>query len=81
MVLFNILLGLLLLVPLIAAAEEKSDTLRMEELAIQVMPEFANHPKDKEKGQPPLLIGYQGTLINHTNQPQKGRIEIPLPTI
>lgn len=52
----------------------------MEELSIKVMPEFAYHPNDKTREQPPLLIGYQGTMLNHSDQPQKGQIELPLPT-
>ena len=59
-------------------AESKS-ILSMEELSIQVMPEFAYHPNDKEKDHPPLLIGYQGSILNNSAQPQKGKIEIPLP--
>lgn len=60
-------------------AENQAAILKMEELKVQVMPEYANHPKDKEKSQPSLLIGYHGTLINPTDRPVKGEIEIPLP--
>jgi hypothetical protein len=77
----NFLLCLLLLLnPLIiVAAEENPNILRMEELSIKVMPEFAYHPNDIEKENPSLLIGYQGTMRNRSEQPQKGQIEIPLP--
>jgi hypothetical protein len=60
-------------------AENQAAILKMEELNVQVMPEYANHPKDKEKSHPSLLIGYHGTLINPTDRPVKGEIEIPLP--
>jgi hypothetical protein len=76
----NILLCFLLLVyPSITAGEEKQNILTMEELSIKVMPEFAYHPNDKQKEHPPLLIAYQGTMRNLSEQPQKGQIEIPLP--
>ncbi|WHY66047.1 hypothetical protein [Neobacillus sp. SuZ13] len=58
---------------------EDTNILRMEELSIQVMPEFAYHPNDHQKDHVPLLIGYQGTMVNNSSQPQTGRIEIPLP--
>lgn len=61
------------------AAEENQNPLQMEELTIQVMPEFAYHPEDTEKNKPPLLVGYHGALINNSEQPQRGQIEIPLP--
>lgn len=70
---------LLLLNPLIIAAEENKNILSMEELAIKIMPEFAYHPNDVKKEHPPLLIGYQGTMRNQSEQPQIGQIEIPLP--
>jgi hypothetical protein len=54
--------------------------LKMEELAIQVMPEYSYHPKDTKKNHPPLLIGYQGTFINTSNEAQKGMLKIPIPT-
>jgi hypothetical protein len=57
--------------PFPSFAESKS-ILSMEELSIQVMPEFAYHPNDKVKDHPPLLIGYQGSMVNNSNQPQKG---------
>ncbi|QED49035.1 hypothetical protein [Cytobacillus dafuensis] len=60
-------------------AETQNPILKLEELNIQVMPEYALHPKDKEKSTPSLLIGYHGTLKNTTENPQKGQIEIPLP--
>jgi hypothetical protein len=43
------------------------------------MPELAYHPNDVKKEHPPLLIGYQGTMRNLSEQPQKGQIELPLP--
>lgn len=71
---------LLLSNPLVIFADEGSQNiLTMEELSIKVMPEFTYHPNDKSKQQPPLLIGYQGTMRNQSEQPQKGQIEIPLP--
>jgi hypothetical protein len=70
---------LLLLNPLIIAAEENQNILSMEELSIKVMPEFAYHPNDVKKEHPPLLIGYQGNMRNQSEQPQIGQIEIPLP--
>ncbi|MCM3670131.1 hypothetical protein M3181_14080 [Mesobacillus maritimus] len=61
------------------AAEENQNPLQMEELTIQVMPEFAYHPEDTGKNKLPLLVGYHGALINNSEQPQRGQIEIPLP--
>jgi hypothetical protein len=61
------------------AAETPSSIFKMEELSIQVMPEYSHHPEDKEKDHPPLLIGLQGTLMNKSDNPQKGQIEIPIP--
>lgn len=76
----NIIICLLLLLnPSITAGEENQNILSMEELSIRVMPEFAYHPNDEKKDHPPLLIGYQGTMRNQSEQPQKGQIEIPLP--
>ena len=69
----------MLLLPNLALANTDSKTFTMEELSIQIMPEYAYHPKEKNKEQPPLLIGYQGTLLNKTGNVQKGLIEIPLP--
>lgn len=64
----------------IASAEEKANPLKMEELTVQVLPEYSYHPKAKESNHPPLLVGYHGALINNTENPLKGQIEIPLPT-
>jgi hypothetical protein len=76
----NILFCLLLMInPSITTAEENKNILSFEELSIKIMPEFAYHPNDEKKDHPPLLIGYQGTMLNNTDQPQKGQIEIPLP--
>lgn len=76
----NFFLCLLLLInPLMIAAEENKNILSMEELAIKIMPEFSYHPNDVKKEHPPLLIGYQGTMRNQSEQPQIGQIEIPLP--
>ncbi|MEH7502193.1 hypothetical protein V7152_09120 [Neobacillus drentensis] len=58
---------------------ENESILSLEELSIQVMPEFAYHPNDKQKNNVPLLIGYQGSMVNNSDQPQTGKIEIPLP--
>ncbi|MFJ5758387.1 hypothetical protein ACIQAA_04345 [Neobacillus sp. NPDC093182] len=76
----NILLCFFLVFnPSIIAGEENQNILTMEELSIKVMPEFAYHPNDVKKEHPPLLIGYQGTMRNLSEQPQKGQIELPLP--
>jgi len=50
-----------------------------EELSIQVMPEFTT-PEGWTIGQPAVLIGYHGKLINQTGQSYSGAIEIPIPT-
>lgn len=75
----NILLCLLLLGPNMAGAEENQSILKMEELSIKVMPELAYHPNDVKKETPSLLIGYQGSMRNLSEQPQKGQIELHLP--
>lgn len=77
--LFIIVIIILFASPLYPSAENQTTGLKMEELAIQVMPEYSYHPKDTEKKYPPLLIGYQGTYLNQSKQAQKGKIEIPLP--
>jgi hypothetical protein len=69
---------LALMSPKISYAEGET-ILSMEELTIQVMPEFAYHPNDKKRDHAPLLIGYHGSMVNNSEQPQKGQIEIPLP--
>ncbi|WP_066258282.1 hypothetical protein [Neobacillus drentensis] len=58
---------------------ENESLLSLEELSIQVMPEYTYHPNDKQKDHVPLLIGYQGSMVNNTDHPQIGKIEIPLP--
>lgn len=76
----NLLVCLLIILPQnIRASVPDTQILTMEELSIQLMPEYSYHPEDKEKDQPPLLIGLHGTLMNKSDQPQKGKIEIPLP--
>jgi hypothetical protein len=70
---------LLLLNPAMTAAEENENILKMQELSIKIMPEFAYHPNDENKEHPPLLIGYQGSMLNQSEQPQRGKIELPLP--
>lgn len=70
---------LLLLNPAITTAEENENILKMQELSIKVMPEFTYHPNDVNKEHPPLLIGYQGSMLNQSEQPQRGQIELPLP--
>jgi hypothetical protein len=62
-----------------ARAENTSSVLKMEELTIQVMPEYSYHPKDKKKKNPPLLVGYHGALKNNAEKAQKGQVVIPLP--
>jgi hypothetical protein len=74
----SIILLLIFSLPVQAAADKAKDTLKMEELTIQVMPEYAYHPKDKKKN-PPLLVGYHGALKNNDLEPQKGKVVIPLP--
>ena len=74
-----ILLSIMLLLPNFALANTETKKFSMEELSIQIMPEYAYHPKEKNEEQPPLLIGYQGSLMNKTGIAQKGVIEIPLP--
>jgi len=71
---------ILFFMPTIGSAKNTENPLQMEELTIQVMPEFAYHPDDKKQNHPPLLVGYHGALINNSDQPQKGQIEFPLPT-
>lgn len=68
-----------LLLPSISSADDTAAPLKMEELSIKILPEFAFHPKDQKKAHPPLLIGYQGTLVNQTDHSVEGKIEIPLP--
>ncbi|WP_077211318.1 hypothetical protein [Bacillus dakarensis] len=58
---------------------EEINPLQMEELTIQVLPEYTYHPKDEKQNHTPLLVGYHGSLINNSKIPQKGKIEIPLP--
>jgi uncharacterized membrane protein len=74
------LLSIIFLLPNLALANTESNKFVMEELSIRIMPEYAYHPNEKNKEQPPLLIGYQGSLMNKTGIAQKGLIEIPLPT-
>lgn len=80
---FKLMLAMFLfiLVPLPgqADAENTKNVLKMEELTIQVMPEYSRHPKDKKKKNPPLLVGYHGALMNDALEPQKGQVVIPLP--
>ena len=70
---------LLLIIPEFSYAETETPVLKLEELNIQIMPEYANHLEEKATDYPPLLIGYHGTLMNPTDKPQKGKIAIPLP--
>lgn len=75
-----ILMSILLLLPTYPGANtQESSILKMEELSIQIMPEYSFHPEDKKKDRPSLLVGYQGALLNQSATPQKGQIEIPLP--
>lgn len=75
----SIIACLILLLPNFAFADTNEPVLKMEELAIQVMPEYSFHPEDKAKDKAPLLVGLHGTLINDSDKPQKGQIEIPIP--
>ncbi|MGJ7920361.1 hypothetical protein [Neobacillus sp. LXY-4] len=70
---------LLFVLPIVSSAEQTAPILTMEELSIQIMPEYSFHPEEKKKDQPPLLVGLHGTLMNKSAEPQKGQIEIPLP--
>lgn len=79
LIVMSILTCLMLLLPSFAFANTNETVLKMEELSIQVMPEYSFHPEDKAKDKAPLLIGLHGTLINNSDKPQKGQIEIPLP--
>lgn len=78
--LVSILIIVLFVLPLNSFASESEPPLKMEELAIQVMPEYSYHPKDTKKNHPPLLIGYQGTFINTSMEAQKGMMKIPIPS-
>jgi hypothetical protein len=78
MAIFSMII-LMFIPPEWAKAQDQSSILKMEELNIQVMPEFSYHPSDQEQNHPPLLVGYHGTLMNQTENPQKGKIEIPMP--
>lgn len=75
----SMLFTLLFAFPFSTSGQEQTPPLTMEELSIQVMPEYSYHPHDKSKSKSPLLIGYHGTLMNKSEQPLKGKIEIPLP--
>lgn len=61
------------------AEEQEENPLKLEELTVQVLPEYSYHPKDEEKEGIPLLVGYHGSFMNVSEQPVKGIIEIPLP--
>jgi hypothetical protein len=74
-----VFLVLLLVIPSVSQAEKIESPLKMEELSIKILPEFAYHPLDQEEKHAPLLIGYQGTLVNTLDHSIKGKIEIPLP--
>lgn len=77
---WTLVLSLLATIPGMANAETVPETpMKMDELMIQVLPEFAYPPKDNKKNNPPLLISYYGTLRNTSDEPQKGQIRIPLP--
>ncbi|WP_070120495.1 hypothetical protein [Bacillus marinisedimentorum] len=62
-----------------AEKQDAGGILQMEELSVQVMPEYAYHPKDKKRSEPAVLIGYHGTLMNTSDQAQKGKVQLPLP--
>ncbi|WP_203554809.1 hypothetical protein [Bacillus sp. B15-48] len=63
----------------LANAENEQPPLQMEELTIQVMPDYAFHPENEGQDSTPLLVGYHGALLNTSEVPQRGQIEIPLP--
>lgn len=66
------------MIPEVSNAETETP-LKMEELTVQVLPEYSYHPEEEKKENAPLLVGYHGTLKNETDEPLKGKIEIPLP--
>lgn len=72
------ILFLVVALPGVVFAED--NPLQMEELTIQVLPEYSYHPETENNDYPPLLIGYHGALLNTTDEPLKGQVEIPLPT-
>lgn len=73
------ILCLLLFPGAVFAEGQKQAPLQMDELVIQVLPEYTYHPKEDKKEGPPLLIGYHGSLRNTTDEAQKGQIRIPVP--
>lgn len=58
-------------------AAEKS--LKLDQLVIQILPEYTNYLNDKEQDGPPLMVVYFGTIKNTSDEPQKGQFKIPLP--
>lgn len=63
----------------ISAETKEKAPFQIEQMNIQVLPEYSFHPEDEDKEQPPLLFGYHLTLINTSDVPQKAHIEFPLP--
>lgn len=61
------------------AETEKKDPFQIEQLNIQVLPEYSYFSEDDNKDQPPLLFGYHVTVINTSDTHQKAHIELPLP--
>ncbi len=64
---------------LTASTVKAEESLRMNELKVEIMPEYNYHPDDKDKKDLPVLIGYHGTLENVTGKSLKGQVSIPLP--
>ncbi|PLR99900.1 hypothetical protein [Bacillus sp. T33-2] len=63
-----------------ARAEEgfTAEKFPYKEMQIQVMPEF-DYPEKWPEGEPSLLVGYYGTVVNKTGKDFTGTVELPLP--
>ncbi|MFN7253316.1 MAG: hypothetical protein ACK4M9_21450 [Anaerobacillus sp.] len=73
-----ILLLQLTVLPPNEALSNNSD-IALTELNIKLMPEFIN-PEDWDYNIPSLLVGYHGTITNHSEAPYSGEIKISVPT-
>ncbi|QOY37421.1 hypothetical protein AWH56_007330 [Anaerobacillus isosaccharinicus] len=60
-------------------ALSNNPNISLTELNIKVMPEFIN-PEDWDYNNPSLLVGYHGTITNHSEAPYTGEIKIDVPT-
>lgn len=78
--LWVLVFSLFVVFPVMANAETLDKVpLQMEELVIQVLPDYSYHPEDNKQNHSPLLVGYHGTLRNATDLSQKGQINLTLP--